>query len=161
MDLNATQIALKTFIPALFVFIEPHHSDIIFKLYAGDKNVIKFEGDHNSARPQFHYDSVSIFFYNVLHPPQLSATGAPAADKYFNLGVLQMGHDVDESLLYEIITGLCMVELGLASSSSASYMTNGLNMPLQNKVLQQPEHSSTSHTKSIYSRNKEIGRAHV
>jgi len=148
MDLNATQIAPKTFIPALFghatedVFIQPHHSDIIFKLYAGDKNVIKFEGDHNSARPQFYYDSVSIFFYNVLHPPQLSATGTTAADKYFNLGALQMGHDLDESLLYEIITGLRMVEPGSASSSSAPCITDGSSMPLQNKALQQSESSS-------------------
>jgi hypothetical protein len=37
----------------------------------GDKNIIKFEGDHNSPRPQSYYDAVSIFFYSILHPPQL------------------------------------------------------------------------------------------
>ena len=35
----------------------------------GDKNIIKFDGDHNSPRPQFYYDSITIFFYNVLRPP--------------------------------------------------------------------------------------------
>ncbi|XP_074276597.1 uncharacterized protein LOC141600295 isoform X5 [Silene latifolia] len=40
-DLNCTQVASKTFVPALFAhangdrFIQPHHSDIIFKLFAG------------------------------------------------------------------------------------------------------------------------------
>ena len=38
----------------------------------GDKNIIKFEGDHNFARPQFYYDSVSIFFYNVKGPELLT-----------------------------------------------------------------------------------------
>lgn len=148
MDLNVAQIAPKTFIPALFghatedAFIQPHHSDTIFKSYAGDKNIIKFEGDHNSARPQFYYDSVSIFFYNVLRPPQLSATGAPTADKYFELKALQLGNVVDETLLYEIITGLRMLEPGTASSSSAPCSSKGSSMPLPNKALQQSEASS-------------------
>lgn len=36
----------------------------------GDKNIIKFEGDHNSPRPKFYFDSINIFFHNVLHPPE-------------------------------------------------------------------------------------------
>lgn len=36
----------------------------------GDKNVIKFDGDHNSPRPQFYFDSITIFFHNVLDPPK-------------------------------------------------------------------------------------------
>jgi hypothetical protein len=38
--------------------------------------MVKFEGDHNSPRPQSYYDSVSIFFYNTLRPPQLPASGS-------------------------------------------------------------------------------------
>lgn len=44
----------------------------------GDKNIIEFEGDHNSARPRFYYDSISIFFINVLQPPDLP--GAAVTD---------------------------------------------------------------------------------
>ncbi|KAI5084205.1 hypothetical protein GOP47_0000374 [Adiantum capillus-veneris] len=75
MHMNIAQLASKTFMPALFghakgdVFVPPHHSDLIHQEYAGDKNIIKFEGDHNSLRPQFYYDSVTIFFHNVLCPP--------------------------------------------------------------------------------------------
>ncbi|MCO5591029.1 hypothetical protein L7F22_045005 [Adiantum nelumboides] len=75
MDMNVSQLASKTFMPALFghakgdVFVPPHHADLIHRVYAGDKNIIKFEGDHNSSRPQFYYDSVTIFFHNVLSPP--------------------------------------------------------------------------------------------
>ncbi|XP_027192254.1 uncharacterized protein [Cicer arietinum] len=71
MKLNCILVAPKTFIPVLFghasdeKFIQPRHSDLISESYAGDKNIIKFDGDHNSSRPQFFYDSVSIFFYNV------------------------------------------------------------------------------------------------
>lgn len=60
----------------------------------GDKNIIKFDGDHNSSRPQFFYDSVSIFFYNVLRPPQVSS--AHKLEKYYDLGDLKLGSGVDE-----------------------------------------------------------------
>ncbi|MQM03584.1 hypothetical protein Taro_036370 [Colocasia esculenta] len=129
MDLNAS--APKTFIPALFghaaddVFIQPRHSDLIYKSYAGDKNIIKFEGDHNSPRPQFYYDSVSIFFYNVLHPPQNSSSYSSRLEKYYDLGDLKVGTGMDESLLYEIISGLRAVSTDSASSSSAPSLPKG------------------------------------
>ncbi|GMP73538.1 hypothetical protein CsSME_00031260 [Camellia sinensis var. sinensis] len=96
MDLNCIQVAPKTFIPALFghanddKFIQPHHSDRIFKSYVGDKNIIKFDGDHNSSRPQFYYDSVSIFFHNILHPPRVSSVHASKLEKYYDLGDLKV-----------------------------------------------------------------------
>jgi hypothetical protein len=36
------------------------------KAYAGDKNLVLVEGDHNSPRPDFFLDSVGIFFHNTL-----------------------------------------------------------------------------------------------
>jgi len=63
------------FIPALFVagvhdeLILPHHTHQIHEKYAGDKNLVMIEGDHNSARPQYLADSVSIFFYERLCLP--------------------------------------------------------------------------------------------
>mmetsp|Transcript_3755 Transcript_3755/g.4366 ORF Transcript_3755/g.4366 Transcript_3755/m.4366 type:complete len:138 (-) Transcript_3755:151-564(-) len=62
----------KAFIPILFGhaqdddFIIPSHSEDLHEKYAGDKNYISFEGDHNSERPQFFDDSVVIFFINCL-----------------------------------------------------------------------------------------------
>ncbi|CAI9118629.1 OLC1v1020222C1 [Oldenlandia corymbosa var. corymbosa] len=81
-DLNTIRVAKTCFVPVLFGhavdddFIQPHHSDRIFEAYVGDKNIIKFEGDHNSPRPQFYFDSISIFFNNVLQPPMDEAGGA-------------------------------------------------------------------------------------
>ncbi|XP_057489177.1 uncharacterized protein LOC130775095 isoform X2 [Actinidia eriantha] len=74
--LNTIKVAKSSFVPVLFGhavdddFIQPHHSDRIFDAYGGDKNIIKFEGDHNSPRPQFYFDSINIFFHNVLQPPE-------------------------------------------------------------------------------------------
>ncbi|KAJ6991803.1 hypothetical protein NC653_015222 [Populus alba x Populus x berolinensis] len=122
MDLNCLKVAPKTFIPALFghasedKFIQPCHADLIFNSYAGDKNMIKFDGDHNSSRPQFYYDSVSIFFFNVLHPPQTSAS-SNKLERYYDLGDLKVSAGMDESLLYEIITGLHSACTDAASSS--------------------------------------------
>ena len=71
-DLKPIDHVEEAFIPALFGhaegddFIEPHHSEELHEKYAGDKNYITFEGDHNSRRPSFFYDSVSIFFHNCL-----------------------------------------------------------------------------------------------
>jgi len=67
----------KAFIPALFAhaidddFILPSHSEALHEAYAGDKNYITFEGDHNSERPQFFLDSVVIFFLNSLQVHEL------------------------------------------------------------------------------------------
>ncbi|XP_078171395.1 alpha/beta-Hydrolases superfamily protein isoform X1 [Carex rostrata] len=75
MDLDTVEVAKRCFVPALFGhaidddFIRPHHSERICDAYMGDKNIIKFDGDHNSPRPQFYFDSVTIFFHNVLNPP--------------------------------------------------------------------------------------------
>ncbi|XP_026453985.1 uncharacterized protein LOC113355365 isoform X1 [Papaver somniferum] len=74
-DLNTIKVAKSCFVPVLFGhavdddFINPHHTDRIYEAYVGDKNIIKFEGDHNSPRPQFYFDSITIFFHNVLNPP--------------------------------------------------------------------------------------------
>ncbi|KAL6971413.1 hypothetical protein U1Q18_031090 [Sarracenia purpurea var. burkii] len=76
MELNTMKVAKSCFVPVLLGhgvdddFIHPHHSDRIFDAYVGDKNIIKFEGDHNSPRPQFYFDSINIFFHNVLQPPE-------------------------------------------------------------------------------------------
>lgn len=65
----------KCFIPALFVagehddFINKRHSEAIHARYAGDKNIIVVEGDHNSPRPKFMFDSVSIFLQTCLQIP--------------------------------------------------------------------------------------------
>ncbi|KAJ4887204.1 alpha/beta-Hydrolases superfamily protein [Raphanus sativus] len=77
MDLNTIKVAKSSFVPVLFGhalnddFIRPHHSDRIYEAYVGDKNIVKFEGDHNSPRPQFFIDSINIFFHNVLQPPEV------------------------------------------------------------------------------------------
>ncbi|KAM7258796.1 hypothetical protein ACFE04_014537 [Oxalis oulophora] len=94
MDLNTIKVAQSCFVPALFGhaieddFIRPHHSDRIFEGYMGDKNIIKFEGDHNSPRPQFYFDSINIFFHNVLQPPEdeVGGTYFDTAPDYFGKG---------------------------------------------------------------------------
>ncbi|CAE7863402.1 ABCF3 [Symbiodinium necroappetens] len=71
-DLAPVQHVSQSFIPALFTaayndhFIKPHHARELHSAYAGDKNFIMVEGDHNSARSKFFMDSVSIFFFNTL-----------------------------------------------------------------------------------------------
>ena len=73
--LSPIKHAHKCFIPALFVaaegddFVPAHHSKKIYEKYAGDKNLIVVDGDHNSVRPKFLYDSVSIFLTQVLQIP--------------------------------------------------------------------------------------------
>jgi len=74
-DLCPIKHADRTYIPALFVaasgdeFIRPHHTQEIYEAYAGDKNIVIVEGDHNSNRPQFLHDSVYIFLQNYLRIP--------------------------------------------------------------------------------------------
>ncbi|KAG6766484.1 hypothetical protein POTOM_030570 [Populus tomentosa] len=99
MDLNTIKVAKSCFVPVLFGhaidddFICPYHSDRIFEAYMGDKNIIKFEGDHNSPRPQFYFDSLNIFFHNVLQPPEDEVGGT-----YFEMVHDYFGKDSWRSL---------------------------------------------------------------
>ena len=74
--LNPIDHVSSCFIPSLFVvatgddFVKPKHGEDMYKMYAGDKNIIKVEGDHNSARPEFLKTSIGIFFLNTLCGPQ-------------------------------------------------------------------------------------------
>lgn len=62
----------------------------------GDKNIIKFDGDHNSSRPQSFYDSVLIFFYNVLRPPPISSACSSKLESYYSLGDVNSATGLDE-----------------------------------------------------------------
>lgn len=76
-DLVPIQHVRNSYIPALFTaayndtFIRPHHAKELHEAYAGDKNFVMVEGDHNSARSKFFMDSVAIFFFNTLQCDQL------------------------------------------------------------------------------------------
>jgi fermentation-respiration switch protein FrsA (DUF1100 family) len=76
-DLTPINHVENSFIPALFTaayndtFIRPHHAKELHEAYAGDKNFVMVEGDHNSPRSKFFMDSVAIFFFNTLQCDQL------------------------------------------------------------------------------------------
>ncbi|EGG21210.1 alpha/beta hydrolase fold-1 domain-containing protein [Cavenderia fasciculata] len=76
-ELDIVPVAEKVFIPSLFAhgkddtFVRPHHSEKIFEKYQGDKNRLLLDGDHNSDRPEFFFQSVCIFFTNHLKPDPL------------------------------------------------------------------------------------------
>lgn len=66
-------------------FVNKAHSEKLHGAYAGDKNLITFEGDHNSHRPQFFYTSVLFFLKTVLQmpvPEQAAAETAASASGY-------------------------------------------------------------------------------
>ncbi|XP_043719758.1 uncharacterized protein LOC122667524 isoform X2 [Telopea speciosissima] len=102
MDLNTIKVAKSCFVPVLLGhaidddFILPEHSDRIYEAYVGDKNIIKFEGDHNSPRPQFYFDSIAIFFHNVLQPPKeaLERNYFGATHDYFSKGSWTAMHEM-------------------------------------------------------------------
>ncbi|KAK7264546.1 hypothetical protein RJT34_32155 [Clitoria ternatea] len=104
-DLNTIKVAKSCFVPALLGhaidddFIQPHHSDRIFEAYMGDKNIIKFEGDHNSPRPQFYFDSINIFFHNVLQPPEdeVGESFFDTVNDYFGKDVWTSVHELGHS----------------------------------------------------------------
>ena len=69
----------KCFVPAMFVagehddFIHKGHSIMIHRKYAGDKNIVIVDGDHNSPRPRFLLQSACMFLQSCM--------GLPASDE--------------------------------------------------------------------------------
>eukprot|EP00761_Pharyngomonas_kirbyi_P000292 gb/GECH01000292.1/.p1 GENE.gb/GECH01000292.1/~~gb/GECH01000292.1/.p1 ORF type:complete len:410 (+),score=56.03 gb/GECH01000292.1/:1-1230(+) len=47
-------------------FIKIKHSQRLYESYPGDKLMVEFDGDHNSERPDFFYDTVASYFYTHL-----------------------------------------------------------------------------------------------
>jgi len=74
-DVSPITHAPHCYIPALFVaaenddFITKAHSLSLHDAYAGESNMIVVDGDHNSSRPRFMHDSVSIFLQACLQIP--------------------------------------------------------------------------------------------
>jgi len=89
-DVAPVKHVASSFVPALFVagehddFVAAHHSRAIHAKYAGDKNLVMVEGDHNSPRPRFLFDSAAIFLQTYMDVPL--AWTVPGADA-FNAGV--------------------------------------------------------------------------
>ncbi|XP_057433525.1 uncharacterized protein LOC130726300 [Lotus japonicus] len=139
MNLNCLLVAPKTSIPVLFghgnddEFVQPHHSDLISESYAGDKSIIKFNGDHNSSRPQFFFDSVSIFFYNVLRPPKVPR--AFKLENYYNLGSLKVGSAGNKNVLYKVLSSLQSATSDASSSSSAHPSSSNLTTASVTELL--------------------------
>ncbi|KAF4692358.1 hypothetical protein FOZ60_013717 [Perkinsus olseni] len=71
-DLEPIAHVDQTYIPALFTaargdtFINSRNTDALFEKYAGDKNLVKVDGNHNTTRPKFLMHSIAIFFVNTL-----------------------------------------------------------------------------------------------
>ena len=71
-EIEPKKYAVRCFIPALFChakddsFVNQHHCKDLSDVYAGDKNVIYVDGNHNSSRPRYFRDSAAIFFFNTL-----------------------------------------------------------------------------------------------
>ena len=59
-------VLLPILVPVLLLTTNTIISQRIYQKYAGDKNILIVEGDHNSARPRYFFDSASIFLSNVL-----------------------------------------------------------------------------------------------
>lgn len=84
-SLSPIETADKCFVPALFIaaesdnFVLPHHSQRLHEKYGGDKNLVMVEGDHNSPRPRYLFDSIAIFLQETLQiPPQWYLAGGEA-----------------------------------------------------------------------------------
>lgn len=84
-DVHPLSRVQRVLLPAIFAHGEKdeicpvHHADLLFENYAGDKTLFKFDGDHNSPRPDLLHDLISSFFAATLEgdivsppPPLLS-----------------------------------------------------------------------------------------
>lgn len=79
----------RCFIPALFVagehddFINKRHSERLHQKYAGDKNIVIVDGDHNSPRPRFLLQSACLFLQNCMQLPPSSELIVPLGTNLF------------------------------------------------------------------------------
>mmetsp|Transcript_29946 Transcript_29946/g.64752 ORF Transcript_29946/g.64752 Transcript_29946/m.64752 type:complete len:452 (-) Transcript_29946:20-1375(-) len=71
-DVSPIKNGDKAFIPTLFAhgkddaFIKPHHTEQLYNNYSGDKELVLFDGDHNSPRPESLFSRAVTFLYQRL-----------------------------------------------------------------------------------------------
>ena len=71
-DIEPVKFAKKCFVPAFFshgkddTFVNMHHCKDLYNEYAGEKNILLVDGEHNSLRPNTLSEKVADFFYNAL-----------------------------------------------------------------------------------------------
>lgn len=107
-DVSAIKECDTSYVPIVFFaakdddFIAPHHSQELYDKYGSeDKNIVFVEGDHNSPRPGFLYDSARNFLYERM---AVSDDPLPGSDP-FNGGV--------PPWMYTNTRGLNLADLGL------------------------------------------------
>jgi pimeloyl-ACP methyl ester carboxylesterase len=71
-ELKPINMAPNCLQPALFLtakgddFVPCHHTQEVFEAYAGDKDILYVDGDHNSSRPNECLQRIARFFYSTL-----------------------------------------------------------------------------------------------
>ena len=111
-DLNPLEHVDKSFIPVQFIaakndtFILPAHTEQLHGLYAGEKVLKIVDGDHNSIRPEYVMNGITIFFHYCLQceslpsaPPKKPARKVPkfnASSKMFEQAVIFQNNLLNE-----------------------------------------------------------------
>lgn len=107
----------KSFVPVLFcagrqdAFILPRHSQLLCDSYAGDKEIVLVEGDHNSPRPGYFQDRAAIFLRTRMGIPDAYTLDPP---------LQSWGRDVVSML----VSGLAADAPGQALAGGASFDTD-------------------------------------
>ena len=150
-DLTPVQHADKCYIPALFVagesddFVMPSHSQRICDVYAGDKNLVLVEGDHNSARPKFFAHSALIFLKATLQIPEhwmldneKDFTGGqmPWSKGRFMGGIMgDYGNGEQEYITYDDIIAMMGTDVGVDGSDGQLGMTTERQENVRNALF--------------------------
>jgi len=99
-DLAPINHVKKAFIPALFVvakndeLIDPNHGKELYEAYAGDKNLIWVDGEHNTPRPEHAINSIYFFFLNTLQVDKLLPGVAMANEEKVKNKYKALRHDI-------------------------------------------------------------------
>ena len=91
-ELEPIDCVPQCFVPALFGagedddFIPPDHARALHAAYGGDKNLVIFQGDHNTPRPEFFLHSAAIFLHNRLVAPGEAPVSDVAPSHHASVG---------------------------------------------------------------------------
>lgn len=98
-DVDPLRHAPGSFVPAMFMhgrldtFVQPHHSQRLYDAYAGEKELVNLDGDHNSMRSDEAVKHAIAFFRRAfrLGEIDLSMLQRPQEEELASWGVLPEG----------------------------------------------------------------------
>jgi len=141
-QLDIAKAAKWVTVPASFAlasgddFVRPYHTKRVHEAYAGKKQLMHMDGNHNGLRPSWFYNTSASFLQDILQPPPLLVV-APHTELDNTSSDADNKDDVTQ-----VRSGSFLHRVGSYTSSMSAWITGNMNRTRSFSMLRSGTNSS-------------------